>query len=352
MSLQTDSNALGNVSAVNKVAIIVALLGETNAQPILEKLDPASLADVRAALANLSLMPRETVAKVVINFLTHLRGNASELFGGRVMAHDTVARIMDTRLTEMTENETLGEVQTPVEERNVWEQMAEKPPQQIATYFASLTPNLIAKIMRKLPNTLSSEVIALLVDEQMEPVLSALIQPDEEDAQLDAILEQLIKEEFLTAEEAVDEDDETHLESVGEILSLIPSDKRDSLFGFLQREHEAKLVSIQKSLFTLEDLPEILPRETIPTIFREIDMARMVEILVAIQADVEPTAEFLLSNISSRMADQYKDEIASAAKPNAEQGEILVREFLSKLLVLKRNGLISVNVKAAAAAAA
>lgn len=339
-----------DVSAVDRVAIVVALLGDTNAGPILEKLDPASLAEVRAALAKLSLMPRDVVSKVVVDFLTHLRGNASELFGGRLTAHDAIARIMDMRVEKTAPEEVPVETAAPAPILPVWEQMAEKSPQQIAAYFASLTPNVIAKIMRKLPNTLSSEVIAFLGDDQMEPVLSALIKPDEEDASLDAILEQLVAEEFLASEESADEEDETHLESVGEILSLIPSAKRDTLFGFLQREHEGQLASIQKSLFTLEDLPETLPREAVPTIFREIDMTRMVEILVSIQTQAAPTAEFLLSNISSRMADQYRDEITRAAPPTAEQSELLTREFLSKLLTLKRKGLISVTVKASAAA--
>jgi flagellar motor switch protein FliG len=331
------------IPPAQRAAIVIALLKEDAARSVLEKLDEQALKRVQASLEDVSLMPQEQVTQVVMEFLSSLRGSSGALLGGRVNTKELIEGIVTARFgTPEVEPENMDEdaeaATETIDTGSVWERVASKSPSQIAEYLGSLTPNLIARILRKLPNALP--------EAKMEPVLGVLVHAEDEDPAIDGILCRMIEMEFLNSEQGAEEEDESYLESVGEMLSLIPSGKRDVLFAFLQREHEAKLESIQKSVFTLEDLPATLPREAVPVIFREVAMEEMVKFLAAMQGDAQAAMDHMLSNTSSRMAEQYQDEISDAPKMSGEEVEATRRAFLSKLLELKRQGAITVVPKA------
>ena len=136
------------------------------------------------------------------------------------------------------------------------------------------------------------------------------------------------------------EEDEAHLEMIGELLSLIPSDKRDSLIAFLKEQHTAQLEGIEKSIFTIEALPDLLPRKAVPVVFRELEMADLVKLLGSLRDTHAPVAEYLLDNISSRLADQIRDDLGDFTPLPPVEAEGLQRQFLTDLMSLKRRDLI------------
>src|SRR5690606_31034611 len=88
---RVETPARGGVKASvitpsQRAAVIIALLGEAAAKPIVEKLDDAALAKVVTALENISMLAREELVEIVIDFLTQLRNNAGALRGGRARA--------------------------------------------------------------------------------------------------------------------------------------------------------------------------------------------------------------------------------------------------------------------------
>ncbi len=141
-------------------------------------------------------------------------------------------------------------------------------------------------------------MLTRLDSEKLQTVLERLIQTEEEDSAMDTILARMVELEFM-AEGGGDSDaDIKHYESVAEILSLIPSGKRDGLFEYLRREHEDELRSIQRSLFTIDTLPNILNPKSVPVLFKEIDAVEMINYMSAINTINAEVSDFILSNIS------------------------------------------------------
>ena len=73
----------GGITPSQRAAVIIALLGEDAARPIVEKLDDAALAKVVSALEQISVLAREELVEIVIDFLTQLRQNAGSMRGSR-----------------------------------------------------------------------------------------------------------------------------------------------------------------------------------------------------------------------------------------------------------------------------
>jgi flagellar motor switch protein FliG len=327
-------------SAAQRVAVIIAVLGEDAARPIVEQLDDVALAKVTSALEDLPRLSREDLGEIVMDFLSVLRGAPGGLTNGSHQARDLILQIVNARRSDAGGSAGTDAGGRRATDGNVWQRLEARSGAEVAAYLSTLSPSLIALVLRKLNSAFASEVLCTIDEVKLLPIMDCMVEAVADDAGIESIIARMIDLEFLTAEENAAEADDSHLESVGEILSLIPGNKRDSLVAFLTSHHEGKLSSIRKSMFTVENLPDMLPRAAVPVVFREMDQAKIIRLISSIQAIKPDVAEFLLTNISARLAGQIRDELKElSAIPEAES-ELLQREFLSSLMQMKRTGAI------------
>lgn len=333
----------GYITPSQRAAVIIAVLGEDAARPIVEKLDDAALARVVAALENISVLARDQLAEIVIDFLTQLRANSGALRGGRGKARELMSGLVDpARLNALFGTEEVAETSRTEEGQDAWSRLRSREPRQVAEYLGRLSPNVIALILRKLDPGASSSILCLLPDDKVSPTLGHMVEAAKPDPGIDSVLERMIEIEFLNQNEESSGSGEEYLESIGEVLSLIPDKKRDSLVDFLRTQHEEKLAVIQKGLFTIEAIPDILPRNSVPVVFKEIDGDRMAKVLASLRATYPQVSDYLLGNISSRMAEQLRDQIQEIPDVLQEEADNLQREFLTTLMDMKRRGVITI----------
>ncbi len=328
-------------SAAQRAAVIITLLGEEAARPIVEKLDDVALAKVSAAIEDISRLSREDLAEIVVEFVGILRNAPGGLASGRAEARELVSRTVIARRSEAGIADGIEPGQGgPDPGAGVWKRLEQRPADQIGLYLNQLSPSLISLVIRKLNPALSSEVLCHIDEQKLLPVMGFMVEAAASDPGIDAIVARMVDIEFLTREDETTGEDGQHLESLGEILSLIPAGKRDSLIAFLKDHHEGKLQGIQKSLFTIEGLPQMLPRAAVPIAFREIDSTTTVRLMATIQEHHPDVAEFLLANVSSRLASQIRDDLKQLSPIPEREADILQRDFLSSLMTLKRSGAI------------
>lgn len=332
------------ITPSQRAAVIIALLGEGAAKPIVEKLDDAALAKVITALENISMLAREELVEIAIDFLTQLRQNAGSMRGGRERAREVMSGIVDSsRLNALygtSVQDAGGTIPDPG--GDAWTRLQAREPKQIAEYLGRLPPNIIALVLRKLDPGMASNILCMLPDDKVSLTLGQMVATTSVDPGINNAVERMLEIEFLNNKEEAAQSNDEYLESIGEVLSLIPDSKRDSLVSFLRTQHEAKLPIIQKGLFTIESLPEILPRNSVPVVFREIDNAVMTKVLASLKGAYAAVSDYLLGNISSRMADSLREEIKDAPAMPQEAADNIQREFLTALMDLKRRGLITI----------
>lgn len=346
-----------------KAAVVFSTLGEEAAKPIAERLDDAALARISAALDLVAKMPREELSSIVVDVIGEMRSDSQLFPGGRAKVRNAIKSISEARLANPSRAGE-GEVgaQTPAAQEGsapssatepaaqtsdqIWKQIAERKPEQIAEYLNGLTPNLISIVLAKLDTTLVSELLIHLDDAKTERVLGYMVEGKEPDQEILEIVTEMIATEFLKAEVEEEEEDASHLSSIGEVLSLIPPEKRDRMVAFLKEKHEGKLNGIQKSLFTIEGLPDRLPRNSISVIIREMDSKDAVRLISTLTGAYAPVAEFLLANISSRLADQMKEDAEALGTLSPEETEVVQREFLTHIMTLKRDGKVEMEPEA------
>lgn len=335
------------LSASQRVAVIITMLGESAARPIVDKLDDEALAKVASALENISFIAREEMVDIVLDFLTRLRESSGALRGGREKAREVLSGVLNAeRLTAILGDQAAdGSVPVPDDEASddPWTRLAKREPSEIAAYLSGLSANMIALILRKLDTSASSDVLSLMDIDKISPVIGYMVEKQAGDPGIDQVLAQMIELEFLNNADAGTDENEDHLAEIGELLSLIPSDKRNSVVMFLTDRHNDKMGGIQKSLFTFDALPVLLPKNTIPVIFREIDEDTIIKLLASLRANYAAVSEFFLANISPRLAEKLRDELGEIKDPTGPEADEVQRDFLSLLMSLKRSGKIELN---------
>lgn len=335
----TGGRSGGGITPSQRAAVIIALLGEAAAKPIVEKLDDAALAKVVTALEHISVLAREELAEIVIDFLTQLRATSGALRGGRGKARELMSGLVDPARLNMLFGASVEEELS--ESADVWERLRQREPAKVAEYLGRLSPNVIALVLRKLDAGAASGILCLLPDDKVSPTLGQMVAAPKVDPGIDSVLERMIEIEFLNVREEEAQSGDGYLETIGEVLSLIPDQKRDNLISFLRTQHESKLAVIQKGLFTIEELPDILPRNSVPVVFREISGDDIAKVLASLRTSYPQVNEYLLGNISSRMAEQFKDQINDMPEMPQEAADAVQRDFLTRLMDMKRRGLIT-----------
>lgn len=341
-------SSLNHITMPQRAAIIISILGEEVARPIMEQLDDDALERVEELLDSINSLPADVIAQIVIDFLDKIQGTSGAMMVGKSQLKQMIGSIEDMRKTaaefsmdfsaEPFELD-LGEELMP-DERSVWERLAEYKPAQVAEYLERLTPNLGALVLKQMDVTQCSDVMSVLDDEKLPKIMDYMVDGGPDDPGINSVIERMVDIEFLCAAQKVSDSDLEHLQQLGELLSLIPADKRDKMVKFLETEHEGKLEDIQKSLFTIEGLPDLLPRASIPVLFKELSADDGIKLIASLRGENNEVAEFLLGNISSRQATLIREELERVGTMTDEEIEEIQRNLLLKLMVLKREGVI------------
>ncbi len=327
----------GNYSAAERIAVVITVLGEGAARPILERLDDAVLADVQAAIARLPSIPVQDMALIIRDFTRRAQTSSSDLMEKGALARKLISEITIQRHGGQSTGADGGAALSN-DGDDVWVQFAKAPAARVGSYLNSLPPNVISMIVRKMEPPQAADVLCHLDPSKARPVLGFMVQPAPDDPRMDRVLERMIRLEFLNTKDDSVAEDAAHLGNVGEMLSLIPAGKRSELVDFLKTNHQAKLDGIQKSLFTMEALPDMLPRNAVPVLFRELDTPTITRLIKSLEPQYTAVIDFLLANISSRLANQVREDMAAMQSVGSVEAETLQRDFLSLLMRLKRSG--------------
>lgn len=323
-----------------QAAVVLVSLTPEAAQPIADRLGPEGLRRVKSTLDGLSHVPRKDLLSAFAVFLTELDSRIGGLQGGKGRALTLLESALGPDVTQALSGPKQAEspaVSTMPDD--VWGQFSKLETSVIVEYVGKQAPPLGALMIGKLPSPQMAEILSELEEGQSVELISCLakdIQPS--DAALKTA-EAMIEAELLNG--APDLSKDPRLEEVGEILGSLPRGLRTAALQKLEEADIDRAAAVRKALLSLEDIPERLPTRGVQTIFREVEPSILMSGLAAAQQDVPEAAEFLLGNISQRMADQYRENMAEVKLESQSDSDKAIGALLREILSLSRRGQIT-----------
>ena len=129
------------------------------------------------------------------------------------------------------------------------------------------------------------------------------------------------------------------VERVGAILNFSRAATRNDVLVGLDETDPTFATAVRKSIFTYLNIPARVGPRDVPKLLKKVDQKVLVTALAASTTEeARPTAEFILANISQRMADSLRGEVEEMDEIAAADGESAMTGVVAAIRELEEAG--------------
>lgn len=319
-----------------KAAVIVRhLLIDGSSLPI------ASLPEhMQAALAEqmgrMRLIDRVTLDAVVAEFLSELESVGLAFPGGI----EGALSMMDGHISQSAASR-LRRMASASSKVDPWERITALPVDRLLPILTDEAVEVGAVMLSKLPVPKAAEILGRLPGERARRVAYAVSMTGNTDPETvrrigSALLAELDNQPARAF-------DVGPVERVGAILNVSPSLTRDDVLQGLDAEDAAFAAEVRRAIFTFAHIPARLSARDAPKISRIVDQPVLVTALAAAlgREGLDDAAEFILANISQRLAQGLREEIDARGKVRDKDGEAAMNTVILAIRQLEAAGELS-----------
>ncbi len=226
-----------------------------------------------------------------------------------------------------------------------WDRIAEVEVSKLAPILEEESIEICAVLLSKLKVGKSAELLGMLPGDRARRITFAFSQTTAVDPDtVHRIGEALVARLATESSEAFDDGP---VERVGAILNFAPAATRQEVLDGLEAEDATFAEEVRKAIFTFANVATRIEARDVPKITREVDAAMLLSALAFAQTKEEEgkSAEFILSNMSQRMADQLRDEISELGKVSPKDGEAAMSAVVGSIRELEARAEITLIVE-------
>jgi flagellar motor switch protein FliG len=326
--------ALPTRSGVERAAILLLTLGESEAAEILRHMDAKAVQKLGKAMADLANVSREEVSSVLGAFNSSVESQTSVGVGGEdfvrkvlvnALGEDKAATLMD-RIPITSRRKGLEALKW-MDSKAVAEIMRNEHPQIVSIVLSYLDPDQAAEVLNFMPESLRSDlIIRIATMDGVRP--SALSELDD-----------MIEKSFAGASSS-------KTSSMGgpkvaaAIMNLVKGDQSTAIMGDLSRVDEQLSQKIQDLMFIFDDLKKIDDRG-MQELLRQVPADKL---MIALKGADEDLKGKIFKNMSQRAAEMMKDDLEAKGPVKLSEVEAAQKEIIVAARKLADAGTISLGV--------
>lgn len=301
------SPGAGSLSRRQKAATIVRLLSSEGLKLPLSELSEDHQTALAEQVAELRLIDRDTLVSVVEEFCDALEAVGLAFPGGL----DGALSLLDGQLSPAASTR-LRRLASGSSRADPWERISGLSAELLLPVLEEESTEVGAVMLSKLSVAKAAELLGKLPGEKARRVAYAV-----------SLTGNVAPETVLRIGQALASQldarpakafDTGPVERVGAILNYSASATREAVLKGLEEEDFAFAEEVKKAIFTFANIPARIDPRDIPKILRTVDQARLVVALAGAKGPLEASAEFMLTNMSQRMAQNLRDEMANLGK--------------------------------------
>ncbi|NDV98111.1 flagellar motor switch protein FliG [Salipiger sp. PrR002] len=287
-----------------KAAIIVQFLLNEEADVPLSALPDDLQAELTLQLGRMRYIDRATLNAVVEEFSAELDGIGLSFPGDMAGALSALDGKISARTAARLRKEA-GVRQSG----DPWERIGTLPEARIAELASAEAIEVAAVMLSKINTAKAAAVLALMPGEQARRItyavsMTAGVSPEAVDRIGLSLAAQLDAEPPKAFANRADE-------RVGAILNYAASAKRDEVLEGLEETDKDFAEAVRRAIFTFADIPTRLKKVDVPKITRDVPPEVLTTAIAAATSEADlPAAEFLLENMSKRMAGALREDAA------------------------------------------
>ena len=322
------------LTGAQKAAIIVRLISSQGGAIPLANLSAPAQRRLTQQFQGMGKIDTATVRSVILDF-------ANELSDPSLNFPDTLMSTL-----QMIEEDLSPEVANDLRRAaglslkgDPWPAILGMPVDALAKILQSEGLHIGAIIVSKLDPEKASEVLAELPEDMAQEMAYAMeatksVQPDV----VASIGAALANDAAPSGPKAFDA---PPVARVADILNAAGSAQRDTMLEALEKLDAAFAAEVREAIFTFADIPTRIEPTDVPKFVRLVDGEAMVTALAAAQPELGKAVEFILANMSQRMADQLREEMSELGSVATKPGEQAMGQVTAAIRKLKEDGEIT-----------
>lgn len=314
-----------------KAAVIVRLLLGQGVSPGVNRLASHHQTKLAHVISKLGNIDRTTLSEVVREFTERIDNLALSFPDGLA---DTL-ELLEPHLSEGALN-ALRAAAEQSEGNDPWERVSRQPIERLAPLMDSESAEVCAVLLSKLSVAKAAALLADLPDDRggvlaHTVALTETITPELVErigVHVAQVLEAIPPQAF----------HKTAAERVGAILNSTPQAAREKMLEGLNARDAPFAKDVRKSIFSFNHIPMRVEPTDVPIIVRKADAKSIIIAFAAGLTAAPLTVEFLLENMSKRLAEQMRDEAEGLGVPKPEAGEAAMSDLVSTIRDLEAAG--------------
>jgi flagellar motor switch protein FliG len=290
-------------------------------------------AAITEQIGRMRLVDRGTLMSIVAEFVDDLEQVGLSFPGGL----EGAITLMDGRISPDAASR-LRRLAGVAARTDPWQRIVALAADQLIPLMAGESAEVAAVVLSKLPVARAAELLAAIPGERARRIAFAMsmtgdVAPDTV-RRIGAALVQQIDARPPRAF------DSGPVERVGAILNVASPATRDDLLAGLSAEDAGFAAEVRKALFTFVHIPDRIAPRDVPKLTRAVEQAVLVTALAAAQGqpDLAAAVDHILGNISQRMAEGIREEIAARGQVKPRDGDAAMAEVITAIRALVAQG--------------
>jgi flagellar motor switch protein FliG len=317
----------------HKAAIIVRYLLGEGAKIPLSQLPEHMQSALAEQMGMMRMVDRQTLDSVVAEFLAELDSVGLAFPGGL----EGALSVMDGHISQSAASRLRRKAGVN-SKTDPWERLVTLTVDQLLPVIEDEAVEVAAVLLSKLPVPKAADLLGKLPGEKARRIAFAVsltgnIDPETVRRIGGAILAQIDSQPARAF-------DTGPVERVGAILNVSPALTREDVLLGLEAEDAVFAEKVRKAIFTYVHIPTRIQPRDIPKILRIVDQAMMITAMAASvgKPEFEETTEFILANISQRMAQGLREEMAARGKVKDKDAEEAMNLIIGAIRTLESSG--------------
>jgi flagellar motor switch protein FliG len=328
-----DGGAVRALSNRQKAAVIVRLmLAEGRALP-LSGLPEHMQTTLAQQIGQMRLVDRRTLDAVIDEFVAELEQVGLSFPGGI----EGALSMMDGHISAAAASR-LRRAAGVRADVDPWERLTHLAPEALLPVLERESVEVAAVMLSKLPVPKAADLLGRMPGERARRVafamsLTANVDPDTVRRIGLALVTQLDAQPPKAFEAGP-------VERVGAILNVSPALTREEVLKGLEEADAAFAEQVRKAIFTFVHLPRRVHPRDVPKIARMVEQGALITAIAAAAGDDErlAAAEFILSNMSQRLAQALREEAAGRGKVKEKEAEEAMNAIITAIRALEAAG--------------
>ena len=327
-----DFGVAAPLSRRAKAAIVVRLLVNDGADIPLEDLPEDLQIQLTQQMGSMGMVDRSTLASVVEEFAQEIENVGLSFSGGIAGALSA----LDGKISKQTA-ERLRKEAGVRQYGDPWKRLREMGSEKLLPVLETESIEVAAVLLSKLEVKRAAELLGKLPGPKARQItyavsLTSEVTPEAVDriglslaAQLDA--------------EPLSAFDSGPVERVGAILNSTTTQTRDDVLEGLDETDSGFADMVRRAIFTFGNIPQRIAARDIPRVVRVLDQDALVTALAGAEAaNMQPSAEFILENMSGRMADSLREEVSDKGTVTSSDMEDAMASIVQAIRAMESSG--------------